>query len=63
LVFWNVETFSAPAVIRTASGFHREKAFTGPPDQERQDLQWQYPMASGAPETSSRTAPQKQLPR
>ena len=25
----------------TASGFHRLKAFTGPPDQERQELQWQ----------------------
>jgi len=28
-------------VIRTASGFHRLKAFTGPPDHDRQDRQWQ----------------------
>jgi hypothetical protein len=30
-----------PKVIRTASGFQRLKAFTGPPDHERQDAQWQ----------------------
>jgi hypothetical protein len=39
--FWNIATFSAPAVIRTVSGFQRLKAFTGPPDQERQEPQWQ----------------------
>ena len=61
-VFWNVATCSAPDVTRTASGFHRLKAFTGPPDHDRQDRQWQYPMASGAPVVSSLTAPQKQLP-
>ena len=31
LVFWNIATCSAPAVIRTAPGFHSVKAFTGPP--------------------------------
>ncbi len=51
-----------PLVTLTASAFHRLNAFTGPPDQERQDRQWQYPMASGEPVTSSSTAPQKQLP-
>jgi hypothetical protein len=30
---------SAPDVIRTASGFQRLKALTGPPDHERQELQ------------------------
>ena len=40
-VFENVATCSAPAVTRTASGFQRLKAFTGPPDHERQELQWQ----------------------
>jgi hypothetical protein len=55
-------TFSAPDVIRTASGFHKLKALTGPPDHERQELQWQYPIASGDPETSISTAPQKHLP-
>jgi hypothetical protein len=48
--------------MRTASGFQRLKAFTGPPDQERQERQWQYPIASGAPVTSTVTAPQKQFP-
>jgi hypothetical protein len=28
-------------VMRTASGFQRLKALTGPPDRERQELQWQ----------------------
>jgi hypothetical protein len=36
-VFENVATCSAPEVIRTASGFQRLKAFTGPADHERQD--------------------------
>src|SRR5690242_16726244 len=53
---------SAPRVTRTAFGFHRLNALTGPPDQDRQERQWQYPIASGAPETSSSTAPQKQFP-
>jgi len=35
---------------------------TGPPDQERQERQWQYPIASGDPDNSSSTAPQKQFP-
>jgi hypothetical protein len=61
-VFENVAMCSAPAVTRTASGFQRLKAFTGPPDHERQELQWQYPIASGEPVTSTLTAPQKQLP-
>jgi hypothetical protein len=30
---------SAPAVIRTASGFQSVKAFTGPADHERHDPQ------------------------
>jgi len=53
---------SAPLVTLTESGFHSENAFTGPADQWRQDSQWQYPIASGDPDTSSSTAPQKQLP-
>ena len=32
---------AAPFVTRTASGFHRLNAFTGPPDQDRHDAQWQ----------------------
>jgi hypothetical protein len=38
------------------------KALTGPPDHERHDRQWQYPMASGSPDASTRTAPQKHSP-
>jgi hypothetical protein len=49
-------------VTFTASGFQSEKAFTGPPDQDRQDRQWQYPMAFGVPVTAISTAPQKQAP-
>jgi hypothetical protein len=37
-------------------------AFTGPPDHERHERQWQYPIPSGVPVTSTSTAPQKQLP-
>ena len=37
--FWNIATFSAPDVIRTACGFQRLKALTGPPDHARQELQ------------------------
>src|SRR5262245_31535989 len=55
-------TCSAPAVTRTASGFQSVKALTGPPDHERQDRQWQYPMPSGSPEASICTAPQKHSP-
>jgi hypothetical protein len=40
-VLWYVATFSAPLTTSTASGGHRLKAFTGPPDQERHDRQWQ----------------------
>jgi hypothetical protein len=40
-VFWNMPTYSAPAVIRTAPGFQSVKALTGPPDQDRHDRQWQ----------------------
>ena len=40
-VFANVDTCSVPEVILTSSGFHNENAFTGPPDQERQERQWQ----------------------
>ena len=29
------------SLVRTAPGFQRLKAFTGPPDHERQDVQWQ----------------------
>ena len=39
LVFWNVATCSSPEVMRIASGFQSVKAFTGAPDQERQELQ------------------------
>src|SRR6201746_33083 len=59
--FWNVARCSSPAVTRTCSGFQRLNAFTGPPDQDRQDPQWQYPIASGSPEASSAIAPQKQV--
>ena len=38
-VFENVATCSAPAVIRTASGFQRLKALTGAPDQDRHERQ------------------------
>src|SRR6476620_6552244 len=53
---------AAPLVMRTASGFHNEKAFTGEADQLRQDAQWQYPAATGSPVTVNCTLPQKQLP-
>src|SRR4051794_38298553 len=53
---------SDPAFTRTASGFQRLNAFTGPPDHERHERQWQYPTASGEPVTSISTAPQKQRP-
>src|SRR4051794_9289200 len=36
-----VATCSSPPVTRTAAGGHRLKALTGPPDQERQEVQWQ----------------------
>ena len=61
-VFWCMPMCSRPAVTLTASGFHRLNALTGPPDHERQERQWQYPIASGSPETSMRTAPQKHSP-
>jgi hypothetical protein len=35
---------------------------TGLADQCLHDVQWQYPIASGAPLISNFTAPQKQLP-
>jgi hypothetical protein len=38
-VFAKVAMFSAPDVIVIASGFQREKAFTGPPDQDRHEEQ------------------------
>src|SRR5262245_55284629 len=53
---------SAPLVIRTASGAHSVNALTGPADQLRHELQWQNPIAAGAPVTVISTAPQKQLP-
>jgi len=34
-----VATCSPPEAIRTASGFHRLKAFTGPPDHDRHERQ------------------------
>ena len=40
-VFMNLPMNSAPLVTFTFSGFHRVKAFTGPADHERQELQWQ----------------------
>jgi hypothetical protein len=54
--------FSDPAVTVTESGFHRLNALTGPPDHDRHDRQWQYPIASGSPEAVNSTAPQKQAP-
>jgi hypothetical protein len=53
---------SAPRVIRTLCGGHNVKALTGPADQCRHDVQWQYPMPAGSPLTVNCTAPQKQLP-
>lgn len=61
-VFWKLAMCLAPALIRTAFGFHRLEAVIGPPDHERHELQWQYPIASGAPSTLSSTAPQKHFP-
>src|SRR4051794_16697095 len=58
----NVATWLAPATTRTASGFHRVKALTGPPDHDRHERQWQYPMPSGSPATSICTVPQKHAP-
>ena len=63
LVFMKWPTKPAPVVILTFSGFHRVNAFTGAADQDRHALQWQYPIASGAPFTSISTASQKQCPR
>ncbi len=37
----HVATCCAPDVISTASGFHSVNAFTGPPDHDRHELQWQ----------------------
>jgi len=42
-----------PAVTRTASAFQSVKAFTGLADQDLHDWQWQYPIVSGSPETST----------
>ena len=62
LVFMKWPTKPAPVVTLTFSGFHKLNAFTGAADQDRHALQWQYPIASGAPFTSISTAPQKQCP-
>src|ERR1700730_7541533 len=62
LVFMEWPTKPAPVVTLTFSGFHKLNAFTGAADQDRHALQWQYPIASGAPFTSISTAPQKQCP-
>jgi hypothetical protein len=37
-------------------------AFTGAASHSRQEVQWQYPMMTGCPVTTTSTAPQKQLP-
>src|SRR5260370_27142301 len=58
-VFMNLPTNSAPFVTFTFSGFHKGKAFTGPADQNRLERQWQYPMAPGAPLTSTAPDPFK----
>jgi hypothetical protein len=58
----NVARLSAPRVTRTDSGFHSVNAFTGDADQLRQESQWQYPIAAGAPVTVTSTAPQKHVP-
>jgi hypothetical protein len=52
----------APRVTRTASGFHSVNALTGDADHARQESQWQYPIATGAPVTVNSTAPQKHSP-
>jgi hypothetical protein len=49
-------------VTWTLSEDHSVKAFTGAADQDRQDAQWQKPMATGVPATLIPTSPQKQLP-
>jgi hypothetical protein len=49
-------------VTFTFSGFQRVKALTGDAAHDLQDWQWQYPIASGCPETSTSTAPQKHAP-
>ena len=54
--------FSAPRVIRIASGFQSVKAFTGPADHFLHESQWQYPIAAGSPVTVNWTAPQKHDP-
>jgi hypothetical protein len=40
-VFSKVATCCDPELTRTASGFQRLNALTGPPDHERQERQWQ----------------------
>ena len=44
------------------SGFQSVKALTGDAAHDLQDRQWQYPIASGCPDTSTSTAPQKHAP-
>jgi len=46
----------------TALGGQRVNALTGAADHSRQDVQWQYPIATGFPVTSNSIAPQKQWP-
>ena len=52
----------APSVIWTFSGFQSVNPFTGPPDQDRHEPQWQYPIPSGSPKVSILTVPQKHSP-
>ena len=49
-------------VTFTFSGFQSVKALTGDAAHDLQDRQWQYPIASGCPDTSTSTAPQKHAP-
>jgi hypothetical protein len=51
-VLWNVATHSTPETTFTASEDHMVDACTGLPDQLLHELQWQYAMATGSPETS-----------
>jgi hypothetical protein len=46
----------------TFSGFQSVKALTGAADHDLQDWQWQYHIASGCPDTSTSTTPQKHAP-
>jgi hypothetical protein len=62
LVSAKVASLSFPFTTLTWSGFHSVNAFTGPALHARQSLQWQYPIANGAPVAFISIAPQKHTP-